>query len=45
MVISHPRELLATHLVNAMINALEGKGSDGPQQLILPLQVFTPENI
>lgn len=45
MVISHPRELLATHLVDAMINALEGKGSDGPQQLILPLQVFTPENI
>lgn len=45
MVISHPRELLSTQLVDAMINALGGKGSDGPQQFILPLQVFTPENI
>lgn len=45
MVISHPRELLATHIVDAMINALEDKVSGGSQQLILPLQIFTPENI
>jgi LacI family transcriptional regulator len=45
MVISHPRELVAAQLVEVMLQALAGNGAGAARQVILPLQVFTPENI
>ncbi len=45
MVISHPRELMAAELVAAMLRSVDGEGGAAPRRIVVPLQVFTPENV
>ena len=45
LVLSHPFRPLAEAAVTAMLGTIESGRADQPRQVLLPFDVFTPENV
>jgi LacI family transcriptional regulator len=45
LVISHPHEAMAREVIAAMIRAHDGGPDFPPQSIMLPFEIYTPENI
>jgi LacI family transcriptional regulator len=45
LVISHPLQMMAHEAIGAMIRAFEGGPDFPPQSIMLPFEIYTPENL